>query len=78
MASQKSMILDVLDVLYDVRAEVRGDVEDSVIEQLNVAINELESGLYNDKFEFDALEVLSKVLELVPTVWGIIQMIQAG
>lgn len=78
MTSDKSMILDVLDVLYDVRAEVRGDVEDSVIEQLDSAINELESGLCNDKFEFDALEVLSNVLELIPPVWGIIQMFTAG
>ncbi len=82
MTKQKTVILDVLNVLYDIRAEVHGDVEDSVINQLDDAISQLEIELCDDSQEFnalDALTTLGKAVELIPAIRALLELIrQAG
>jgi len=82
VTKQKTVILDVLNVLYDIRAEVHGDVEDSVINQLDDAISQLEIELCDDSQEFnalDALTTLGKAVELIPAIRALLELIrQAG
>lgn len=79
MTKQKTVILDVLNVLYDIRAEVHGDVEDSVINQLDDAISQLEIELCDDSQEFnalDALTTLGKAVELIPAIRVLLELIR--
>jgi len=79
VTKQKTVILDVLNVLYDIRAEVHGDVEDSVINQLDDAISQLEIELCDDSQEFnalDALTTLGKAVELIPAIRVLLELIR--
>lgn len=79
MTKQNDVILDALDVLYDIRAEVHGDVEDSVINQIDDAINDLETKLYEDIDNFNALDVLTmlgKVIEMIPAIQALLKLLQ--
>ena len=79
MTKQNDVILDVLDVLYDIRAEVHGDVGDSVINRIDDAINDLETKLYEDIDNFNALDVLTmlgKVIEVIPAIQALFKLLQ--
>ena len=71
MDETRSLIGVSLDLLYAIRAEVHGSVENSVIEQLDEVIKKLQEADENGAKKFTALEILSmlgKVVELIPAI----------
>lgn len=74
------LIEDTLEVLWRVREEVHGHVEDSVILQLDAAINLLEAAQYGDPGEpimQDIVTALGKIIELLPTVAKLLEYLSS-
>jgi hypothetical protein len=65
------LLRDTLETLKDVRAEVQGTVENSVIDDLDRVINMLEDALNSPFINIDPLEVLmflAKVIANLPEI----------
>lgn len=65
------LLRDTLETLKDVRAEVQGTVENSVIDDLDRVINMLEDELNSPSINIDPLDVLmflAKVIANLPEI----------
>ena len=65
------LLRDILETLKDVRAEVQGTVENSVIDDLDRVINMLEDALNSPSINIDPLDVLmflAKVIANLPEI----------
>lgn len=74
---RSELLRDSIDTLKSVRLELHGNAESSVLEMLDKAIYDLEKLQQNpDKISTqDVLKVLGRVLEKLPAVIGIIQIL---
>ena len=68
MNKQDSSIRETVELLKEVRAEVQGDVEDSVVHQLDEAILELETVAEENSQEASkkALKILGEAIKWLP------------
>lgn len=79
MSKGKQVIEDPIKLLHAVRMEIQSDVEDSVVEQLDMAIQKLEieisqkSGKISDK---DKLVFLGHIIGLIPEIPALIEFIK--
>ncbi len=65
------LLRDTLDMLKDVRAEVKGTVENSVIDDLDRVINMLEDASNSPSINIDPLDILmflAKVIANLPEI----------
>lgn len=65
------LLRDTLETLKDVRAEVQGTVENSVIDDLDRVINMLEDALNSRSINIDPLDILmflAKVIANLPEI----------
>lgn len=65
------LLRDSLEILKDIRAEVQGTVEDSVIDELDCVINRLEGALSSPFINIDPvsiLMILAKVIASLPEI----------
>ena len=70
------LLRDTLETLKDVRVEVQGTVENSVIDDLDRVINVLEDALNSPSINIDPLDVLmflAKVIANLPEIAGAIK-----
>lgn len=70
MNKQDRLIRETIELLEDVRAEVQGDLEDSVVHQLDEAILELETITEENSQENfkKALKLLGEAIKWLPPV----------
>ena len=74
-----SYLHETLELLRDVRVEVHGGVDDSIVEQLDEAIRLLEEAQHSQSAKLsrrDALIILGKVIEHLPTIVRLIELIR--
>ncbi len=67
----KQLLRDTLETLKNVRAEVQGTVENSVIDDIDCAIKKLEDALNNPLANidtFDVLMLLAKIIANLPEI----------
>jgi len=72
-------VQEALDLLWQIRAEVHGNVESSVEEMLDRAINDLEETLQTDHQKFskdDLLTILGMAAQLLPAVAQLIERLK--
>jgi hypothetical protein len=77
--NQDPIIADSLEALHAVRAEVRGDVDASVVERLDEVIEELESvrrAEANRHRAQDILVIVAKAIELLPSVAKLLEQVR--
>lgn len=79
MGNKNSLIRETIELLRDVREEVQGDVEDSVIHQLDEAILKLEETSRKRQGQIanrKALELLGKTIKWLPAVAKLIELLR--
>jgi hypothetical protein len=67
----KQLLRDTLETLKNVRAEVQGTVEDSVIDDIDIVIKKLEDATNSPYIQIDPIDVLmllGKVIENLPEI----------
>jgi uncharacterized protein Yka (UPF0111/DUF47 family) len=65
------LLRDTLETLKDVRAEVQGTVANSVVDELNEVIDQLEDALHKPVVSIDPVDVLmflAKVIASLPEI----------
>ena len=79
MSNKNCLIHETIELLREVRVKVQGDVEDSVLHQLDEAIRKLEETSHTRQGRIanqEALELLGKVIEWLPAMVKLIELLR--
>jgi hypothetical protein len=79
MSNKNRLMIETIELLREVRVEVQGDVEDSVLRQLDEAILKLEETSRTRQGQIakqEALELLGKVIEWLPAIVRLIELLR--
>lgn len=77
MSKNESLIRGTIELLQEVRVQVQGDVEDSVVAQLDEALRMLEDTCHSRPDQValqEVLELLGKAVKVIPAVVELIEL----
>jgi hypothetical protein len=78
MSRNNSLIREAIDLLQEVRVKVQGDVEDSVVHQLDEAIWKLEETCRTRQGQIanqEALKLLGEAIKWIPMVAKLLELL---
>ena len=81
MSDRQTLVRETLERLRDVRAEVHGDVESSVVKQLDEVIWMLEEAQQDQGVELsfhEVLVLLGKAVEVLPAIARLLELLQGN
>lgn len=79
MSEKDALLMETLELLEEVRAEVHDDVDDSVVEQLDEAIRMLKQAQHSKGAKlssYDLLTILGQVVQALPAIAKLIDLLQ--
>jgi hypothetical protein len=79
MSEEHGLICETIELLKEVRAKMQGEVEDSVVRQIDEAILKLEETgrlRQDQRANQEALEVLGKAIRWLPLVAKLIELLR--